>query len=273
MPLLDETSLAMQLRRGILCFPELKPSAAAAAAGSPPPWAVRWFATSGEALGAHLGNLCHALTSHTTLATPPTAPPAAPPAAPAAPAAAPATAALPAAAHAADVAAAHRRRRPSPLALAAAEATGSAAGAAAAGAAAAGAAAAGAAAAGMTRVAAGETPLPSSSGLLARVRLLQSSRLFGRALTLHLPYISPISPPYLPYISPASPLYLSRLFGGALTLHLAAVAARCTERRVPPGARFCRAGETYLIREGRCRKHAHGAPNRNPNRNRNPTPS
>ena len=261
MPLLDETSLAMQLRRGILCFPELKPSAAAAAAGSPPPWAVRWFATSGEALGAHLGNLCHALTLHTTLATPPTAPPAAPPAAPAAPAAAPPTAALPAAAHAADVAAAHRRRRPSPLALAAAEATGSAAGA----------AAAGAAAAGMTRVAAGETPLPSSSGLLARVRLLQSSRLFGRALTLHLPYISPISPPYLPYISPASPLYLSRLFGGALTLHLAAVAARCPERRVPPGARFCRAGETYLILEGRCRKHAHGAPNRNPNRNPNPT--
>ena len=39
----------------------------------------------------------------------------------------------------------------------------------------------------------------------------------------------------------------SRLFGGALTLHLAAVAARCTERRVPPGARFCRAGETYLV--------------------------
>ena len=82
-----------------------------------------------------------------------------------------------------------------------------------------------------------------------------------------------ISPLYLPHISPTVPLYLSRLFGGALTLHLAAVAARCTERRVPPGARFCRAGETYLILEGRCRKHAHGAPNRNPNRNRNPTPS
>ena len=50
----------------------------------------------------------------------------------------------------------------------------------------------------------------------------------------------------------------SRLFGGALTLHLAAVAERCTERRVPPGTRFCRAGETYLVLAGRCRKLAHG---------------
>ena len=27
---------------------------------------------------------------------------------------------------------------------------------------------------------------------------------------------------------------------------------------MPPGARFCRPGETYLVLEGRCRKHAHG---------------
>ena len=46
----------------------------------------------------------------------------------------------------------------------------------------------------------------------------------------------------------------STLFGSALTLHLAAVAPRCTERLVPPGERFCRAGETYVILSGRCRK-------------------
>ena len=62
--------------------------------------------------------------------------------------------------------------------------------------------------------------LPSSGGLLPRVVLLRETRLFR----------------------------------GLLALHVAALAQRTHERTVAPGARCCRAGESYVIVSGRARR-------------------
>ena len=46
----------------------------------------------------------------------------------------------------------------------------------------------------------------------------------------------------------------TRLFRGLLALHVAALAQRTHERTVAPGARCCRAGESYVIVSGRARR-------------------